>query len=544
MNEGLSYYKFTYFTIRDVRVVYAPPKSIGFYGGDDDNFEWPRHCGDFTFMRAYVGKDGKPADYSPTNRPYKPAKYLSLSMGGVKDGDFTMIMGYPGQTTRYRESYSVAYNQDQRLPFLVDMLTNWIGALQDAGKYDAALRVRLQTDIFGLANTQKAWAGGVVTMRRGNIVQKKRDAEAAFTQWVNADPARRAKYGDILGKFAEAYAELNQTGIRDLIVQQMGNASPALALATTARRVAALRQSNAQAADAQAQRARAQAANALANRVPSVERERLKFLLRRAGELPAGQRLEPLEARFAGLDPAARLRAEDELARAVTENRDFESPEAYGKLLTLSSAQLDDLHNPALDVAAKLTPELDAAASRTQRFNGTVLPLRRRYLAALTEQKGKFYPDANRTLRFSYGDVRGYVPREGMNYLPFTTLAGVVEKDTGREPFNAPDKLKELYAKRDFGPYNINNNVPVNFLTNNDIIGGNSGSPVLNGKGEQVGIAFDGNYEGLGNDFFINEPTNRTIVVDIRYVLFVTHKFGGASYLLKELDIKNKPKGL
>jgi hypothetical protein len=169
--------------------------------------------------------------------------------------------------------------------------------------------------------------------------------------------------------------------------------------------------------------------------------------------------------------------------------------------------------------------------------------LRRRYLTALTEQKGKLYPDANRTLRFSYGGVKGYVPREGMNYLPFTTLAGVIEKDTGREPFNAPEGLKQLYAKRDFGPYNVNNNVPVNFLTTNDIIGGNSGSPVLNGKGEQVGIAFDGNYEGLGNDFFINEPTNRTIVVDIRYVLFVTDKFGGANYLFKELNLKDKPKG-
>ncbi len=544
MNEGLSYYKFTYFVLRDVRVAYAPPQNIGFYGGDDDNFEWPRHCGDFTFMRAYVGPDGKPADYSKNNKPYKPAKSLAISMAGVKESDFTMIMGYPGATTRYRESYSVAYNQDQRLPFLVDMFTNWIEALQDAGKYDAALRVKLQSDIFGLANTQKAWSGGVIAMRRANIVQRKRDEEAAFTAWAKADPTRQAKYGDLLRNFAEAYAELNQTGIRDLLVQQMGNASPSIGLAVAARRIAELRRNSASAADGQAQRARGQAANVLEDRVLSVEIERVKWLLRRAGELPAGQRLEPLEARFAGLDSAARLRAEDELARAVAENKDFATPEAYGKLLTLTPAQLDELRNPVLDLAGKLTAELDAAGSRTQRFNGTVLPLRRRYLAGLSEQKGKLYPDANRTLRFSYGDVRGYIPREGMSYSAFTTLAGVIEKDTGRAPFNAPEGLKQMYAKRDFGPYNVNNNVPVNFMTNNDIIGGNSGSPVLNGKGEQVGIAFDGNYEGLGNDFFINEPTNRTIVVDIRYVLFVTDKLGGAGYLFKELDLKNKPKGL
>ena len=544
MNEGLSYYKFTYFILRDVRVAYAPPQNIGFYGGDDDNFEWPRHCGDFTFMRAYVGANGKPADFSKDNKPYKPAKFLSISMGGVKENDFTMILGYPGATTRYRESYSVAYNQDQRLPFLVDMLTNWIEALQDAGKYDAALRVKLQSDIFGLANTQKAFSGGVIAMRRANIVQKKRGAEVAFTTWVKADPARQAKYGELLGKFAEAYAELSQTGIRDLAAQQMGNASPVLNLALTAQRIAAQRQSNAGAADAQAQRARGFAANLLDDRVQAVERERLKWLLRRAAELPVGQRIQPIEARFASLDSAGRLRAEDELARSITENKDFATPEAFAKLLTLTPAQLDELHNPALDLAKQLVAELDSAAGRTQRFNGLVLPLRRRYLAGLSEMKGKLYPDANRTLRFSYGDAKGYVPREGMNYLPFTSLAGVIEKDTGREPFNVPEKLKELYAKRDFGPHGVNNNVPVNFLTTNDIIGGNSGSPVLNGKGEQVGIAFDGNYEGLGNDFFINEPTNRTIVVDIRYVLFVTDKFGGAGYLLKELDLKNKPKGL
>ncbi len=544
MNEGLSYYKFTYMTLRDVRVAYAPPKNIGFYGGDDDNFEWPRHCGDFTFMRAYVGPDGKPAAYAANNVPFKPKKFLSLSMGGVKENDFTMIMGYPGGTTRYRESYSVAYNQDVRLPFLVDYLTMWIEALQDAGKYDADLRVKLQSEIFGLANTQKAFSGGVIAMRRANLVQRKREEEAAFTKWVAADPARQAKYSDVLGKLDGLYNELTRTGLRDTIIQQMVNSSPALNLAITAQDIAAGRAGNAAAADAQAQRAQANAANALDERVLSVERDRLKWLLRRAAELPATQRIEGLEQRFAGLEYAARLRAEDELARAISESKNFATPDAFTKLLKQTPAQLNKMRDPALAVAGVLSPLLEASASSAQAFNGAVAPLRRRYLEALTEMKGKFYPDANRTLRFTYGGVQGYVPREGMTYSSFTTLAGVIEKDTGREPFNAPEGLKQLYRNRDFGPYNVNNNVPVDFLTNNDIIGGNSGSPVLNGKGEQVGIAFDGNYEGLGNDFFINEAKNRTIVVDIRYVLFVTDKFGGAGYLLNELDIKNKPKGM
>ncbi|HYG80622.1 MAG TPA: S46 family peptidase, partial [Pyrinomonadaceae bacterium] len=170
MNEGLSFYKFTYLTLRDVRIVYAPPKSIGFYGGDPDNFEWPRHCGDFTFMRAYVGPDGKPADYAKTNVPYKPKKFLSLSMDGVKEGDFLMVMGYPGSTRRYRESYSVAYNQDIFMPFLVDLYTYRIETLRNLGKNDPALRVKLQSDIFGLSNDLKNYEGSIVAMRRAGIV--------------------------------------------------------------------------------------------------------------------------------------------------------------------------------------------------------------------------------------------------------------------------------------------------------------------------------------------------------------------------------------
>ena len=180
LNEGLAYYLFTYLELRDVRIVYSPPKNIGFFGGDPDNFEWPRHCGDFTFMRVYVGKDGKPADYSATNVPYKPKKFLSISMGGVKENDFVMVMGYPGSTRRYRESYSVGYNQDVFMPFLIDLFNKQIEVLQEAGKNDRALQIKLQSRIFDIANTLKDFEGSVVAMRRVGIVDQKHKDEAAF----------------------------------------------------------------------------------------------------------------------------------------------------------------------------------------------------------------------------------------------------------------------------------------------------------------------------------------------------------------------------
>ncbi|MGZ8845867.1 MAG: S46 family peptidase, partial [Pyrinomonadaceae bacterium] len=208
LNEGLSYYLFTYLTLPDVRIVYAPPKNIGFFGGDPDNFEWPRHCGDFTFMRVYVGPDGKPADYSPSNVPYKPKKFLSISMGGVKENDFVMVMGYPGLTKRYRESYSVAYNQDLFMPFLIDFFHQQIDALSDAGKSNRELQIKLQSRIFDIANTLKDYEGSVTALRREQIVEQKRKQEADFTRWVSENPERQKKYAEVLPALQTAYVEL------------------------------------------------------------------------------------------------------------------------------------------------------------------------------------------------------------------------------------------------------------------------------------------------------------------------------------------------
>ena len=497
MNDGLIYYKFTYLNLPDVRIVYAPPKNIGFFGGDPDNFEWPRHDGDFTFMRVYTGPDGRPAEYSSSNVPYKPKKFLSLSMGGVKEGEFMMVMGYPGSTRRYRESYSVAYNQEIAMPFLIDLFTYQIQTLQKAGQDDPALRIKLESTIFSLSNELKNYEGSVLAMRRAGIVDQKRSQEAEFTRWINADPARKTKYGEVLPSLEKAYQQLNATAQRDLLLQQMFGASDLIGIASFAQRVAADKEKpeaerNPALGSTGVLRMRAQVPAVLAERNPTAERELLTYLLRKAAELP-----------------------------------------------------LRETQDPLIALARDLGPAIQQIQINQQAFNAVVQKWRPLLVRGMSEMRGtKPYPDANRTLRFTYGEVKGYIPRDAAIYQPFTHLSGVVEKDTGREPFDVPAKLKQLYRARDFGPYADGQDVPVNFLATTDIIGGNSGSPIMNGRGEQVGIVFDGNYEGLGNDFFYNDAKGRTIAVDIRYVLFIADKFGGAGYLLKELDIKNAPAAL
>jgi hypothetical protein len=551
MIEGLRYYSFTYLILRDVRVVYAPPKAIGYFGGDPDNFEWPRHTGDFTFMRAYVGADGKPANYSPDNVPYKPKKFLPLSMSGVREGDFMMVMGYPGSTRRYRESYSVAYNQDIVLPFSVDIFSRQIEALENAGRNNAALRIKLQSAIFDLSNALKNFEGSVLAMRRAGIVERKRAEEAAFTKWINENPARRQKYGEVLPTLAKAYETLNATGQRDLIVQQLAQASGLLDIAMFAQMLAAEKEkpeaerNPALVSPTAVQRAQSRIAAVFAERNPTVEREMFVYLLHKAAELPAGQKIEVIEKRFGNLQGDARQRAEEDFARAVIDSQRFSTPESVSGLLNLTAAQLREMREPLFDFASEMGALVQQSQAQTRVFNATVQQWRPLLVEGMSEMRGgaKPYPDANRTLRFTYGEVKGYVPREAMIFTPFTTLSGVVEKDTGREPFDVPEKLKQLYRARNFGPYAIENgaNVPVNFLSTTDIIGGNSGSPILNGRGEQVGIVFDSNYEGLGNDFFYNEARGRTISVDIRYVLFLTERFGDAGYILKEMEIRNAP---
>jgi hypothetical protein len=546
MLSGMSYYLYTYLMLRDVRMVYVPPKSIGYFGGDPDNFEWPRHCGDFSFLRAYVGPDGKSAAYSKDNVPFKPKKFLALDASGYKEGDFAMVMGYPGTTYRYRESYSVEYHQNLRLPYFVETLQEQIDYLTAVSERDPALKIKFADQIFSLSNTVKNFEGTLQGLRRSGLVAKKRAEEADFSRAVAADPALKAKYGEVLPQIAELYRELTSFSLRQNTLNDALHSSDLMGVLALAYRRARDRekppeQRAPQLREENLKQLTASLPAAWQERVPAVEAQLLALALKRSSRLEGEQRSPTLEKLLTGQTDEERQQSAAELARRAVEETKFKAVEEVIKLFSLSATELRAIDDPALKFVIAATDELSPLDERTERFNSAITKLRPLFLRGLLEwKKTTVYPDANRTLRFTYGEIKGYSPRDAVNYDYLTSLAGVLEKDTGAEPFDVPAKLKELQAKQDFGPYvepRIKD-VPVNFLATTDITGGNSGSPLLNGRGEIIGLVFDGNYEGLGSDYVYNPALSRTIAVDIRYVLFVTDKFAGAGYLFDEMQIR------
>jgi hypothetical protein len=543
---GYEYYLYTYLTLRDVRMVYAPPKSVGYFGGDPDNFEWPRHCGDFAFLRAYVGSDGKPAMFNKSNVPFKPKKFLPINAGGVKEGDFTMIMGYPGRTMRYRESYSIDFNQHVQLPAQVAALRQQIETLTKLGESDPALKIRLADQIFGLSNSLKNFEGSILGLKRMDLITKKQAEEAAFRKWLDANPAMKEKYGTILPQIEELYRDLNSYGLKQNALNNLLNAGDLINMLEFAwgralDREKPAAQRSPQFSDAAAQRVAGQLGELWKERQPEAEVRLLAGALSLAASLPEGQKLAFLETQFSQLNGAARRKAEEEFAARLISSSRYGSLEEVKGLLDATASELKSSDDALLKMVGAAFNENQPLTERSRIFNGRILRLRPEYVRGMLEmKKGNYYPDANFTLRWTYGEVKGYQPRDAVTYDFQTSLRGVVEKDTGTEPFDVPARLKELYQKKEFGDYLDARlkDVPVAFLATTDITGGNSGSPVMNGRGEVIGLAFDGNYEGLGGDYNFDLRSNRTLAVDIRYVLFLVDKFAGAGYLFDEMQIK------
>ncbi|MBI4468542.1 MAG: S46 family peptidase [Acidobacteria bacterium] len=549
MLSGMNYVLYTEQVLKDVRIVFAPPKSIGYFGGDPDNFEWPRHTGDFTFLRAYTGPDGSPAEYSENNVPYRPKRYLPISMAGYQEGDFVMAMGYPGATYRYRESYSIDFREHVLYPYQIELLKSQIQLLSEAGKRDPALALKLSSQVFSLSNALKSMEGDLKGLRRSALLERKRVEEAKLSARIGQDPAWKAKYGDLLPRFAQLYQDLNSYFLPQSAIGELLGASDLLQVMSLAYRRAADREKPAEQrspelSDRAIENVRKNLEETMKDRTPNVERMLLEQALERADRLPSGQKIQAVERRIGGRTGEERRKGETDLARQLFEDSRFNKVENVDGLFAMSLRQVDEITDPAMRFAADLAREAEPLGKRSQAFNGAVSKLRPIYIRAMSEaRKDLLYPDANRTLRFTWGNVRGYRPRDAVLYGYKTSLKGVIDKATGQEPFDVPARLKELSAARDFGNYLDPTilDVPVAFIATTDITGGNSGSPMMNGKGELIGIVFDGNYEGLGSDYVFNINTSRTISVDIRYVLFVTDKFAGASNLLRELEIRNAP---
>ncbi len=536
LNSGYYFYLYQTRQLKDIRVVYAPPRNIGVFGGDPDNFEWTRHTGDFTFLRAYVAPDGSAAAYSPNNVPYKPKKFLTMNIGGINENDFVFVLGYPGGTTRYREASSIEFARDANYPFLASWLKARIDALRLVGESSEEKRIELQSEIASLDNARKLYEGRVTGLRRNDVVQKRKAEEAQFTHWIAQDPARQKKYGTVLSEIAALTAESNKYAKRDVIVRRIPE--PGMAIFSE---IYAAVSNPKMLNDAEKKAKQAEIEKRLAESNPVYEREMLRFFLRSFSELPEGQKFQWAEDYFK--DKPNRRAAETAFATSIAQGT-YWNAETLAALYGPQTMEYKPQRDDPKAFAMALAQEREATNARAAKFASQIDRLRLLYQQGMAEMRGNLnpYPDANFTLRFSYGYVKGYHPREAELRTPFTTMKGMLEKDTGINPFDMPQKLKTLQASKDFGRYGSGDSVVVNFLSTTDIIGGNSGSPILNANGEQVGICFDGNYEGVDNDFMYNDALDRTISVDIRFVLFVTEKFGGAKWIVDEMKVNGGPK--
>lgn len=544
MFSGMKYYLFLYRRYKDVRLVYAPPQSIGNYGGDIDNWMWPRHTGDFSFFRVYADKKGNPADYSKENVPLKTDVYFPISRAGVREGDFTFIMGYPGRTYRYRSSYSIAYHQNVNYPFQIDLFQTAIHTLEQEAKKNPEVAIKVSGFIKGLNNGLKNNQGMLDGFRKLHLLEKKRKMEQELQAYIDSHPEMKKKYGHVLQDIGKLYDNLMTYAQRRNVLRALSFASLPATVYQAYRYAIEKEKKESERDPAFSEKNIERTIEHLKNRnamfVRDADKALMKVFLKKALELPEGQRLAFVDEIVQGKTGAEAEAAIDAWVDELYEKSQFKDLNSVIPLFDKSRKELEAMHDPMIEYARKYAEVMMPIETKNKEFAGAISMLRPQYIRAIYEWKGGLlYPDANRTLRFTYGDVKGYMPRDAVIYLPKTSLKGVIEKNTGEPPFNAPEKLVELYNNKDYGPWMDNelNDIAVDFLHTTDITGGNSGSPVLNGKGELIGVAFDGNYEAMTSDYQYNIQLTRTISVDSRYVMFILDKFDHVEYLLKELKV-------
>ena len=531
MYNGAEFHRVRQLELRDVRLVYAPPRAIGNYGDEIDNFMWPRHTGDFTILRAYVGRGGKPAAYSPDNVPYNPPSHLRIAREGLREGDFAMLAGYPGITYRHRTAAEFAEQVEWTLPSRVAVLDELIGVIEEAGRQDPEARTRYASQLQSLKNNRKRAAGELDGLRRSDAVRRRAEDERQLLAATSGAVAR-----DIaaLRKVLERASAVRE---RDLLLGLLGQTQVLRSALTLERlRIDAERESGYQQRDLaliegtlrQVQR----------RYDPKVEQALLRVLLGRYQQLPDAQRLPEFDAAF-GRTPAELDAA---LARLYGATRLGEEAVRLAALEAARNGQpLPE--DPLLALAAQLVPAQMRLEDERKARDGELLRLRPAYMRALIawrQQQGRaVYPDANGTLRVSYGRVQALQPRDAVSFAPVTTVAGIVEKHTGQAPFDAPQPLLEAIARGDFGDTAdpVLGTQTVDFLTNLDTTGGNSGSPVLNARGELVGLNFDSNWEAVSASWWFDPRYKRAIHVDMRYMRWLMEKVYPAPHVLREMGL-------
>jgi len=542
MFPGKSYVLFIYTFLRDVRVVYVPPRSVGEFGGEFDNWVWPRHTGDFAFMRAYVAPDGSPADYSPANVPYKPKKFLRVNPDGVEDGDKVFILGYPGRTYRHRSSSYLSYEEEVRMPYVADLYEWQISVMEAAGREDKSAAMKTSARIKSLSNVMKNYRSKLEGMKRMGLVAGRIGADRDLQKFIDADPSLAPEYGGMLRDLEKLYKDLREASEYELTLRYMRSSSTMLGMALTLLDAAEemkkpdLERSS-EFMEKNLAATRTSIASTLKNYVEGVDQLFLREFFLDASKLPAARRIAPVDELIGTANVEAKL--DEFIASAYGATRLSDTAFVLANL-GRSADSLLALGDPLLALASRLRPIYRAINDLQSERDGALSKLDGQYAEARSRFLRKEYiPDANGTLRMTFGSIRGYSPADALQASPITTIKGVLEKTTGTEPYNTPANVIELGRKGGFGRLASKKlkTLPVCLLYNLDTTGGNSGSPLLNADGELVGVNFDRAYGATINDFAWDESYSRSIAVDIRYVLWMTAKVAGAGRLLTEMGV-------
>ena len=542
---GVKYMLYTYEVLRDCRLVYAPPTSIGNYGGEVDNWYWPRHTGDFSLMRVYVAPDGKSAKYSKQNVPYKPKVFLPISISGFDEGAFAMIMGYPGRTFRYRTSIEIALAKDETLPLIMDLFKTRMDIIEAGGKNNRSTEIKYASRWRGLANTYKNYQGTLEGMQRADIMKQRTAQEAEFVKFLGTKPELQAKYGDVMKQIADQHEVLKSFNRKQLVTGQLISGVDMVQIASRFNGFASTFVKDSVSGDMKPSEAgmndmKEYLSSVFKNIDVNVDKNVMAALILKAAELPAGQRIKRVDKVVGTSTGESLQKVVKEFVDDLYKNSKITSLESCTDLLKKSADDIKD--DEFMKFTADIFGENTALQAQAASFNAKIGVARGKLLEAWMAWKGPdLYPDANRTLRLTYGEIKSYNPRDAVHYNFETTLGGVMEKETGVDPFIVSPKLRQLWEKKDFGNYADPKmgDVPVAFLANLDITGGNSGSPVINGRGELIGLAFDGNWEAVVGDYLYQDDLNRSINVDARYILFVLDKYSNAQNILNEMVIKD-----
>lgn len=541
---GLRYVMIDTIEYPDVRLVYAPPRSVGEYGGEVDNWSWPRHTGDFALLRVYAGADNQAAPRAEGNRPYRPKHFFPVAAKGVEPDGFVMLMGYPGLTFRSYTEAEMRERAELFYPRRADLYRAWIDRMEAASAQDETARIALADRMKGLANREKNSRGQVTGIRRGHILEKKAASEREVLAWAakRPDQAGAVEAHDELAKLIE---ERRRTWDRDFLLDQMKSGPKPLELALTLARWAGEKaKPDLEREPDYQERNRERLGERLERdqkrlHIPT-EAALTADLFSRFAQLPEGSRVPALETFLGGAREPGAIRAKIDDLLARTKVTDLAERK---KMFEESEEQLRARRDPLLDLAFALDRELQDLKERDDRFQGAVSRLRPRWQRAVIAQAGRpVAPDANGTLRVTFAHVKGYSPQDAVWMQPQTTVAGVAAKDTGEEPFNAPKDLLAAAAqapKSRWADPRLKD-VPVAFLADADTTGGNSGSPVVNGKGELVGVNFDRVWENVANDFGYNPDVARNISADVRYLLWILETEHGeaARALIQEMGLK------